>query len=202
MSGRIGCHRKEWGMNKLECLKGKYCKKQHYDKLDQILTPPFETDDKQLSRILSYFLHLAPNISSAHSNSLSNINNLHNAILTEMFEGRNFVADIDFCSPNCKIIKHTDKLVLSGNNICLKCKRAVCKRNPKKKAESAETDLNCLLRNLRNSIAHGRVYYHHAGNRVLLMFEDITQNSTNISARIVCTRADLEHWKSVLQKYK
>ena len=54
-----------------------------------------------------------------------------------------------------------------------------------------------MIRHIRNSIAHGRIYYSHTGNRIHIVFEDA--NSTgNLSARIVCIKADLEHWKRIL----
>ena len=47
-----------------------------------------------------------------------------------------------------------------------------------------QRDLDCFLRHIRNAIAHGRVYYNHAGNRVHIVFED--ENIT----------PELEHRKS------
>lgn len=181
------------------CSKKEYCKKQKYDRLEQILTVPFESGNSELTKLLSFFLHQAPNISSIHSHRIANNGNVHDSILKEMLNGRNFQKGIDFCASNCKIDKRLFNVGLSGEKVCLKCKRGVCKRNPVKD-NNKESDLDCLLRHIRNSIAHGRFYYNHAGNRIYIMFEDVNP-SGNLSARIVCLRADLEHWKETLTKY-
>ena len=185
--------------NIFPCSEKEYCKKQKFDRLDVLLSVPFEANNGDLSKLLRFFLYKAPNISSAHSPKISNITYSHDSILREMMNGRKFSKGIDFCSSNCRIEKHLLKVGLNGNKICLKCKRGVCKRNPIK-GNNKESDLDCLLRHIRNSIAHGRFYYSHGGNIIFLMFEDVNTTG-NISARIVCLRADLEHWKNVLLKY-
>ena len=182
------------------CSSKEYCKKQKYDRLDHILIPPFETGNDELSKLLSFFLHKAPDISSIHSRRIDNQNNVHDLILVQMLDGRSFKQGIDFCASNCKIEKRLTRIGLSGDKVCLKCKRGVCKKNPVKDNHE-ESDLDCLLRHLRNSIAHGRFYYNHAGNRIYLMFEDVNP-SGNLSARLICLRADLEHWKEILVQYK
>ena len=102
---------------------------------------------------------------------------------------------------NAVIEMEFNKCNLNGSNICLKCKRFVCKKKQSCKNKPEETDLNCFLRHIRNSIAHGRVYCCHAGNRIHIVFED--ENITgNLSARIVCIKADLEHWKRVLSEQR
>lgn len=102
-----------------------------------------------------------------------------------------------FCAFNAQIEKELKQANLDGDDICLKCKRFVCKRKQTKNGAFPETDLDCFLRHIRNSIAHGRVYCLHGGNRVRIVFED-ENSSGNLSARIVCIKADLEHWKKVL----
>ncbi len=116
-----------------------------------------------------------------------------------MMQGRNFKYE-EFCSSNVNIDKELTKAHLDTNNICLKCKRYVCKKKQNKKNIPQETEMDCFLRHIRNAIAHGRVYYYHKGNRVHIVFED--ENTTgNISARIVCIKSDLIHWKNVLKEH-
>lgn len=161
-----------------------------------LLNVPFEIDHKELQKLLSYFLHLSPEISSVHSLKISP--ELHNNIFQEMMRGRAFKYE-NFCSSNSKISRELIKAELSGNKLCFKCKRFICKRRHTDKGQLPESNLSCFLRHIRNAIAHGRFYYKHTGNRVFIMFEDM--NDQEISARIVCNLADLQHWKSVLSNH-
>jgi len=146
--------------------------------------------------LFSYFLHLAPDIKSVHSTRIPV--EKHAEIFYRMIENRHFYYE-KFCHSNVKIDNELLKANLLGNSICLKCKRYVCKKAPYKKAyNNNETDLDCFLRHIRNSIAHGRVYYLHKGNRIHVIFEDFNSAGTNYSARIVCIKADLIYWKKVL----
>ena len=72
------------------------------------------------------------------------------------------------------------------------------KREKTQKGHNPETDLDCILRHIRNSIAHGRVYYRKDRNRIHFVFEDC--NKKNLTARIVCIKSDLEFWKKVLSR--
>ncbi len=172
------------------------CKKGVNTNIVQILTPPFEEVPADTQRLFSYFLHMAPDISSVHSSKIPEI--LHTELFRRMMENRHFHYE-KFCCSNAPIQKELDQGFLSGDALCLKCKRYVCKKSKGRQGLPAESDLDCFLRHIRNAIAHGRVYYLHAGNRVRIIFEDINE-SKNISARIVCIKADLEHWKKILEK--
>lgn len=165
--------------------------------MQEILTAPFESLPKDIQRLLSYFLHKAPDISSVHSSKISQ--EFHAEIFHQMMENRHFYYK-KFCGFNAPIKKELEQGFLNGNKLCLKCKRYVCKKEKRKK-ESTESDLDCFLRHKRNAIAHGRVHYLHKRNRVHFMFEDVNK-SKNISARIVCVKADLEHWKKFLENQK
>ena len=174
------------------CAKKIFCKRQNFRSLSCISTAPFETGNDELNTYLRYFLHRAPNISSAHASKVSF--DLQNELFEKMFEGRNFVTK-DFCSFNCKIEKKLSNAGMNSNNICLNCSRLVCKKKKPEKGNT-ESEFNCLLRHLRNSIAHGHFYYLHAGNRIFLVFDDFV--NAKQTARIVCLRADLEHWYRIL----
>lgn len=82
---------------------------------------------------------------------------------------------------------------MNGEDICVKCKRFLCKIKQNKN----ETNLECFLRYIRNSIIHSRVSYKHNENKISIMFED-ENTSKKLSDRIVCIKADLVHWKNVL----
>lgn len=152
---------------------------------------PFEDVSRKMQKLFSYFLHLAPDITSYLSKTIPV--QKHDEIFARMFDGRHFKYQ-HFCASNKNIGKEFAKAHLNGEDLCYKCKRYVCK---KRRPEFKESDLDCFLRHIRNAIAHGRVSYVHAGNRIHVVFED--ENTTrNLSARIICTKADLEHWKKVL----
>ena len=170
------------------------CRKSLKKSLQSFLITPFEDETDEMKRLFSYFLYHAPNIESAHSIKLCTTS--HSDILKRMLEGRHFKYQ-KFCFFNAIIGDELKKGFIDGNNICLKCKRFVCKKKKHEKGKEMETDLECFLRHIRNAIAHGRVYCCHAGNRVHIVFEDENQ-SGNLSARIVCIQADLKHWKQVL----
>lgn len=174
----------------------KLCKINHSHYIIDLLSAPFEVKHKELQKLLSYFLHLSPEISSVHSLKINP--ELHNNIFQEMMRGRAFKYE-NFCSSNTKISRELLKVGLSGNKFCFKCKRFICKRRHTDKGQLPESNLTCFLRHIRNSIAHGRFYYKHTGNWVFIMFEDM--NEREISARIVCNLADLQHWKNVLSNY-
>ena len=166
--------------------------------MNDLLVVPFKTPTLEVKKLFSYFLHIAPNIESAHSKNIPI--EMHAEIFERMMETRHFKHK-KFCRANAVIEKEFNKCNLNGSNICLKCKRFVCKKKQSCKNKPEETDLNCFLRHIRNSIAHGRVYCCHAGNRIHIVFED--ENITgNLSARIVCIKADLEHWKRVLSEQR
>lgn len=181
----------------MKCITKK-CNIYNNQNLNNLLIVPFESPTLEVRKLFSYFLHIAPNIESAHSKIIPS--EKHDEIFERMMNNRHFKYK-RFCSANAVIEQEFCECNLNDVNICLKCKRFVCKRRKQTKAKKQETDLNCFLRHIRNSIAHGRVYYCHAGNRIHIVFED--ENSTGkLSARIVCIKADLEHLKQVLTDTK
>ena len=164
---------------KESCLETPCLKSKNYS-LNELLVSPFEVGSADIYKLFAFFLYSAPDIESVHSKKIPSCK--HSDIFCRMMDNRHF---------------KYHKGYLNGEIICLKCKRFVCKKKKTKKGMSTETDLDCFLRHIRNSIAHGRVYYSHEGNRIHIVFED--ENSTGkLSARIVCIKADLEHWKRIL----
>lgn len=184
---RIQLHMKE------KCLTSD-CSKCNKKELHKQIIVPFEDGTKDTQKLFSYFLHNAPNIESVHSKQLKP--SVHSVVFNNMIDGRHFEYK-KFCWSNAVIEDELDKGFLNGDEICLKCKRFVCKRKKTEKGKPTESDVNCFLRHIRNAIAHGRVYYFHAGNKVHIVFED-ENPSGKLSARIVCIKADLEHWKNIL----
>lgn len=174
------------------------CSKCCKNSLQSIIVAPFEAGTDDIRRLFSYFLYRAPNIESAHSVKIPDT--MHHDVFSVMMENRHFKYE-RFCNSNAKMENELSKGYLNGSDVCLKCKRYVCKRKQAGKNSKKESDLECFLRHIRNAIAHGRVYYCHTGNKIHIVFED-ENDSKNLSARIVCVKADLEHWKKVLSDKK
>ena len=170
------------------------CIRYEENKLGDLLIVPFEDVPEDIQKLFSFFLHKSPGVESVHACQIPAV--LHSAIMNSMLEGRHFEYK-KFCSSSVPIEKELLKAYLNGDNICLKCKRFVCKKKQTNGKAPVETDLNCFLRHIRNAIAHGRVYYRNRNNRHHFVFED-QNDSGNLSARIVCIKSDLIQWKKIL----
>lgn len=177
------------------CLNSK-CNNAEKIPISEFFVAPFDIEHEELKKLFSYFLYRAPNISSAHSPEIDS--SIHQDLFAHMMEGRHFKYQ-EFCSANIPIENELAKSFLLGTDICFKCKRFLCKYKKYTNEGTKETELECFLRHIRNSIAHGRVFYRNNKNRIQIMFED--ENTTGkLSARIVCIKADLEHWKKILSR--
>ena len=180
-----------------KCLEAD-CHKCVKTNLSDCLIVPFEDPPDNVRQLLSYFLYRAPNIASVQAKQIPS--DKHAIVFQQMMENRHFKYQ-KFCNSNDHLNEEFEKGFIRGSSICLNCKRYVCQKYGKQK-KPLETDLNCFLRHIRNAIAHGNVYYKHTGNRVFLVFDDYntTYGKKNHSARIVCVKADLEHWRGVLNR--
>lgn len=182
----------------MDCIKT-YCKKAfpHFVVENDYAIVPGECDIGELRKLFAYYEHRAPNIESVHSPILAR--NLHTQVLKKMLHDNcSFV----FCAHNAGTELELQKLGLHGNSLCARCKRFLCKRsghNSKRVPEQKETDLECLLRHIRNAIAHGHVYIIHGGNYISILFEDLN-NQKKITARIICCQPDLKRWRDILQE--
>ncbi len=179
------------------CVKNNCISAKNTD-MSQILIAPFDKPADEITLLFSYFLHKSPDITSVHSSEIPVL--LHSTLFAQMMESSHFKYK-KFCWPNAQIQKELDQGNLSGDVLCLKCKRFVCKRKQWQKGQPIETDFDCFLRHIRNSIAHGSVYYLHSERKTHIMFEDHNKSS-NISARIVCVKNDLIQWKRILERHK
>lgn len=172
------------------------CRKCCEYRLSDLLIKPFEGGTTDTQKLFSYFLHSSPVIESIHSKKIPD--SKHDELFDLMMKERHFYYQ-QFCSSNAPIEKELKKVHLNGDEICFKCKRYVCKRKKTQRTHPKESNLECFLRHIRNSIAHGYVFFYHAGNKIQIMFED-RNSSKKVSARIICIKADLEHWKRILSR--
>lgn len=153
---------------------------------------PFEIEDMVLQKLFSFFLHLAPTIDSKTAANIPEDRLIRNwAEYVSYVNKESFV----FLAPNCVIENHLEKHGFAlSSQINRKSKGFICKRKDKN-----EPDYVCLLRHLRNSIAHSNVYLSNAGNRKYLLFEDFNQTKKQ-SARILLSQSDLKRLKDTIMR--
>lgn len=158
---------------------------------------PQAIDIGDLRQLFGYFQYRAPNTTSYQSETLSE--SYHTDLFNEMMKSwkKENISIIPF---NTTYDNESPKFALNGNSICSYCKRFVCKRN-KPKNNIQETDFNCIVRHLRNSLAHGRVFVVHGGNSIKIMFEDYDSKNKTISGRIICNQSDLKKWRKLINEY-
>ena len=168
-----------------------YCFKQRFMNLNNTLVIPSEIEDVELRQLIDYFQFRAPGISSEQSFEIPSVQ--HQIVYDELFNNRNYEAT-DFFQSNKTIIKHLKMNHLEKNSVCIKCKRFVCRLD-----SGEETKLSCLLRHIRNSIAHGRIHLV-KDKGYYFLFEDVNRKS--ITARIICNKEDLKSWRKILNQYR
>lgn len=145
---------------------------------------PFEIVDEKLKSLFSYFLHIAPTIDSAHAQPIQT-NELESA-------WQHFIQEINIASTDYHVYApgyiSTDILsryrLRHDDSASRKSKRFVCNFK-----EHEGQELGCLLRHIRNSIAHGYVYVVGDGRKYIL-FDDYNK-SNNLTARILFSQTDL-----------
>lgn len=156
---------------------------------------PFEIDDIKLTRLFSFFLHSAPTIDSNLASRIDEdrlLSNWDNFV--SQFTKERILLYSDLYSSE-KLIQQFERHGLSDEaTVSRRLKVIVCKRKNK-----TETDYQCVLRHLRNSIAHCNLYLSNAGNRKYILFEDYNKRE-NITARILLSQADLSLLKREIMK--
>jgi len=182
----------------MKCVNG-FCSKNttKFKVAEETAIVPAECEVGMLRQLFSYFQYRAPNIDSLKSPMLDIA--FHEDVLAKMTKGK---PDFHFCSQNANTEEELKKVALEGVSICSWCKRFMCKRMTrpaKRDSTRAETDLECFLRHLRNSIAHGHVFVIHGENYINILFDDVNTDG-NITARIVCCQADLRKWRNELER--
>lgn len=152
---------------------------------------PFEIEDIKLKNLFSFYLHLAPTINSGTAVAIDDerlSKNWDN--FKETFGKDNFI----FLAQNCQIEKCFYKYnLLENSEVNRRRKSFVCK-----KENSLESEYHCILRHLRNSIAHSNVFLSNAGNRKYILFDDYNPKSNNMTARILFSQTDLSTLKKII----
>lgn len=179
-------------MPNYNCDNKRYCKKSDFNNKSKLLIVPMEIENEELRQAFSFFLYKAPFIPSCHSKNIEIVSNDgEELLLKELLINTN--NEMEFRSNRKSFLNKLESMQLNNSSVCLRCKRGTCIRR-----DSDSSKLRCLIRHLRNSIAHGYVYYE-LDNRIhRIMFEDYDKNN-NVSARIVCVKSDLLELRKVLR---
>lgn len=157
---------------------------------------PFEIDDEKLIKLFSFYLHKAPTIESRSATQIDKERVSNNWI---NFSNNNLGKDrVRFYSSSYPVDKFVDSFKKYGLNDEAEVNRKTIALVCKKKTNE-ETDYRCLLRHLRNSIAHNNVYISNVGNRKYILFEDFNQKE-NISAKILLSQNGLSTLKKEIMK--
>ena len=155
--------------------------------------PPLEIEDDTIRKLLSFYLHYAPTIESKTATEVSDERLQRN--------WNDFFTDAHFTSfkiySEGKILTEkifTDNALGDAQKLSRKVLSIVCKRKNKD-----EKDYECVLRHIRNSIAHNNVYIVNTGNRKFVLFEDYNKNG-NITSRMLLSQTILSKLKKIIVK--
>lgn len=159
-------------------------------------TTPFETGIRNFNHIANYFLYGAPNIDSIHSPGKIE-GTQSDVVFDEMMQSANMQGKYKFLQ---RIHKTSfAKYNLDGDSFCMQCNRMVCAWS------NSENKLTCVLRHIRNSLAHGQLYIWRKDDESYIFLQDLKKEKKKnevvikITARIVLTYNVLNNWKSILE---
>jgi hypothetical protein len=152
---------------------------------------PFEVKDEKLKALFSFFLHRAPSISSSSATVKPDEE------LTQLWD--DYLVEISIPKDCIGIYasgyindSQLSKYSLAGpDEINRKANRIIgYKKDVKKTKGRNELDCECVLRHLRNSIAHGNVFVEEKTNRKYILFDDYNENN-HLTGRILLSMTNL-----------
>lgn len=141
------------------------------------------------TELFAFYQLKAPTINSFQKGDLPE--RKYGTVLYKMLKGWE---SYEFINPQSRMCKRLNKYNML-NSQSIKCAKM---RFIAKRKNTKENDFCCLLRHLRNSIAHGRVFLEKVGGSEYLLFDDTMGDKC--SARIIITMRELEKWKSIIEK--
>lgn len=153
---------------------------------------PFEIEDIKLIRLFSFFLHKSPTIDS-NTAAMIEVERLERN--WERFISEFSKDNYKFLASNCSIERYMERYKLHNEaNVNRRSKGFICKYK-----DNYERDYECVLRHIRNAIAHSNVYMNNAGNRKYLIFEDFNKTK-NQSSIMLLSQADLSNLKREIMR--
>ena len=155
------------------------------ENITQYLVSPLETGIPDFIKVVTFFQYKAPMIDCVHSVGSDFTEESQQEILAELLSEADMVNRTKFLE---RIQKNSWDIVdLSGNSICMKCPRMLCKKR------KSETEFASLLRHLRNGFAHGRIYVKKTKNQTFIVIDDYDDKNKQ-SARSVISKAIMTRW--------
>lgn len=162
------------------------CSHLKYNKWD-LRVSPMESGIRSFSRLVRFFMYETPGRNcSVHSQtelSRSKQEQIAKKMLKELKDYR-FLQKIQAAS--------WKNMSLDEDNLCFQCPRMICEIN------DGESELNCLLRHLRNAFAHCNLSVKRTNNQTYILLEDF--KGKKCTARIVVTNAILNRWKTDIEE--
>ena len=158
--------------------------------LNNCLVAPFESNNDELIKIFSFFLHLSPSISSNSSMQLDQVT------LNDIWQDiTNYIGLYNYeCIPYNKSINSTIiDYNLDSNNDIRAINKAIVITNYAK-----EKEYEAFFRHIRNGIAHDHIYITNIDNTYYILLQDINTNK-NVSARILLSLDDLKHIMDIIK---
>ena len=160
--------------------------------LDLIDNPiaPFETEYSRLTKLFSFFLHIAPKINSKRAVQIDDtrLNRNWNAFI-KLFDNNSYKF-MEVSSPKSVMDYFETTNIADSSELRRRGSGFVCRKKDK-----SEVEVVCLLRHIRNAIAHANIYLLNAGNRKFILFEDYNEKGKQ-TARILFSQTDLQNLKS------
>lgn len=155
-------------------------------------TIPFEIPNAKMEKLFSFFLHSAPTIDSRTAMKIDSSRLCKN--WEDFIESSQLKPDTIYAENYKDLVASCEKNGLDvSTEISRRTKGFICIRKGK------ETDYECVLRHIRNSIAHNNVYYCDAGNRKFVLFEDYNRGG-KFTARMLFSQTLLTELKKEITK--
>ena len=155
---------------------------------------PFDIEDARLVKLFSFFLHSAPRINSNRAIQIDDarLDRNWNAFIKRF--DKSVYKFMEASSPKLVMDYFQITGISDSSELRRRGSRFVCRKKDKYELESV-----CLLRHIRNAIAHGNVHLLNAGNRKFVLFEDFNEKGKQ-TARILFSQTDLQSLKSEILK--
>lgn len=162
-------------------------KKKNYK---EVLTTPFETKIKNFSNISRYFLYYAPNL-----DTLQSTGKIGDIRAAEVFQEMLSCANMERHYKVIKQVKTNTWLSheLSGEILDFEKPRMIFDKYSK------ETNLNALLRHIRNALAHGNLYVWKKNKGNFIFMIDYDSGKKKVTAKIMISSSIMEQWKGILE---
>lgn len=159
------------------------------DEYSKHLVNPLSCHVKDFVKIVSFYLYEAPLIDSCLSPS---------CCISAIDQGKT-IKDFLLIAQATDRTRFMERLstaethyyMFDSNTTCMKCIRILCQK------KKNETELQALLRHIRNAFAHGYVYQKKLNQENYFYLKDLNEKKS-LSAGIVVTSKILQSWKDYL----